>query len=85
MTQVVARVPEALAADVDRLVSDGVFESRSDAVREALAQLIDRHRRAEIGRRIVEGYLRMPQTDEEFEEMGVTDADTLAMIEEEPW
>ena len=85
MTQVIARVPDELVDEIDRLVSSGAFESRSDVVREALAQLVDRHRRAEIGRQIVEGYKRIPQTDEEMEELGISDASTIAMIEEEPW
>lgn len=84
MPQVIARVPAELVAAVDDLVADGVFGSRSDVVREALARLIDRHRRAEIGRQIVEGYLRMPQTEEEWEELGDRDED-IKMIEEEPW
>jgi Arc/MetJ-type ribon-helix-helix transcriptional regulator len=82
MTQVIARVPDDLAAALDRLVSSGAFASRSDAVREALVQLVDRHRRAEIGSEIVEGYRRMPQTDDE---VGWVDAIARAMIEEEPW
>ena len=85
MTQLIARVPEDLVDEVDKLVGSGAFESRSDVIREALAQLVDRHRRAEIGRQIVEGYKRMPQTEEEFRETGWSDDDTRAMIEEEPW
>ncbi len=82
MTQLVARIPDAVLGQLDRLVAEGVFETRSDAVREALVQLIDRHRRAEIGRQIVEGYLRVPQTEEEFE---WADAAGREMVEEEPW
>ena len=82
MTQVIARVPEELAAALDRLVESGAFGSRSDAVREALAQLVDRHRRADVGRRIVDGYRRLPQTDDE---LAWSDAATAAMIADEPW
>lgn len=82
MTQVIARVPTDLAAAVDALVESGAFASRSDVVREALAQLIDRHRRDEIGRQIVEGYRRIPQTDDDI---SISDRGTRAMIEEEPW
>jgi Arc/MetJ-type ribon-helix-helix transcriptional regulator len=82
MTQIVARIPEEVVQQLDELVSAGTFDSRSDAVREALVQLIDRLRREEIGRQIVEGYKRMPQTDDEFPE---TEALAREMIEEEPW
>lgn len=82
MTQLMARVPDALVEALDRLVADGVFETRSEAVRSALTLLVDRHRRGEIARRIVEGYRRLPQSDEE---VAWADASTVAMIGEEPW
>ena len=80
--QIVEAVQRPLAAEVDALVSAGVVESRSDAVRQALEDLVDRHRRREIGARIVDGYRRLPQTDVD---VGFTDEATLAMIVEEPW
>jgi len=82
MTQVVTRVPEDVLRELDKLVESGDFESRSDAVREALLQLIDKHRREQIGRQIVKGYKRIPQTDDE---VLWAEAATEAMIEEEPW
>ena len=82
MAQFVARLEDSLAERVDSLVAAGLLKSRSEAVRIGLEQLADRLERQEIGRRIVEGYRRMPQTDEEL-----AWADELArrMIEEEPW
>jgi hypothetical protein len=44
--------------------------------------LVDRHRRRQIGARIVEGYRRQPQTDEE---VAWADAAAVRMIAEEPW
>lgn len=82
MTQLVARVPDSVLTELDRLVAGGAFESRSDAVRAALEQLIDRHRRAEIGRQIVEGYLRIPETEEE---LAWAEASGREMVAEEPW
>jgi metal-responsive CopG/Arc/MetJ family transcriptional regulator len=82
VSQLVTRIDDDLARDLDSLVADGVVESRSEAVRQALRELIDRHRRRKIGEAIVEGYLRQPQTDEE---LGWTDAAAIRMIEEEPW
>lgn len=82
MSQLVTRIDDTLAADIDALVSEGVVESRSDAVRQALRALVDFHRRRRIGEAIVEGYLEQPQTDEEI---GWADEATVRMIADEPW
>ena len=82
MSQLVTRIDDDLARDIDVLVAEGVVASRSEAVRQALRELIDRHRRRKIGDAIVEGYLRQPQTDEE---LAWTDEAARRMIEEEPW
>ena len=66
MSQLVTRIDDDLAREVDALVSEGVVESRSDAVRQGLRELVDRHRRRRIGEAIVEGYRRQPQTEEEI-------------------
>ena len=49
MTQVVARLDDDLVAAVDELVSEGLFESRSDAIRRALEFVVDCQRRKRIG------------------------------------
>lgn len=56
--------------------------SRSTLIREALEQFLRDEIDSEVGRRIVEGYRRHPQTDEEgaWAEAGARDA-----IREEPW
>ncbi len=82
MAQLVTRVDDTLLAEVDRLVADGQVESRSDAVRVALRQMIERRRRQEVGRAIVDDYLRRPQSESE---VGWADAATVAMIADEPW
>ena len=82
MPQLVTRIPDALAEDLDRLVAEGVVASRSEAVRLGLERLVDHERRRRIGQAIVDGYTRMPQTDDE---LLWTDEDTQRMIEEEPW
>jgi len=82
VAQFVTRIDDALAREVDRLVEDGLVESRSAAVRAGLERLVDRERRAAIGRAIVEGYERQPQTEEELR---WADEATRQMIEEEPW
>jgi len=82
MPQLVTRLDDDLAAAVDQLVSDGVVANRSDAVRAGLVALVDRHRRDRIGAEIVEGYRRIPQTEDDG---AWADEATLRMIAEEPW
>jgi metal-responsive CopG/Arc/MetJ family transcriptional regulator len=82
MTQFVTRVDETLAREVDRLVAEGAVPSRSAAVRLALEELVENHRRRRTGCAIVEGYTRVPQTEAE---VGWADEATRRMISEEPW
>jgi Arc/MetJ-type ribon-helix-helix transcriptional regulator len=82
MAQFVTRVEDDLAREVDRLVTEGVVSSRSAAVRLGLEGLIERHRRDRIGRTIVDGYVRQPQTEAE---VGWADEATKRMIADEPW
>ncbi len=82
MVQLVTRVDDALVEALDELVASGSVASRSEAVRLGLEQLIDQHRRATIGEAIRDGYLRIPQTDDE---VAWSDAASIAMIAEEPW
>jgi metal-responsive CopG/Arc/MetJ family transcriptional regulator len=80
--QLVTRIDADLARDLDALVAEGVVRSRSEAVRTALRELIDRHRRRQRAEADIAAYTAMPQTDEE---LGWTDAAAIKMIEEEPW
>jgi len=82
MAQFVTRLDDGLAGAVDDLVSEGIVASRSEAVREALAEFVERRRRALVGRAIVDGYEREPQTDAELAGL---DDETRRMILEEPW
>ena len=82
MPQLVTRLDAELLEAVDRLVSDGVVANRSEAVRLGLEQLVDRARRSEIAASIIEGYRRVPQTDEELER---ADMGLRALVAEEPW
>jgi len=82
MAQLVTRIGEGLVSQVDDLVERGVVESRSDAVRQALEMLVDRHRRDRIAAAILRGYEAHPQTEEE---VAWADEATRRMIAEEPW
>lgn len=77
--QVAIRLPDALVQEVDRLVQDGTFESRSQAIRSGLEAIIAGRRRQELDRRYAEG---LPETDDELAE-----ATRLAIesIHDEPW
>ena len=80
--QIAIRIPEALASQLSDLVTTGRFETKADAVRTALEALIDTERRAEVGRRIVEGYKRVPQEDSD---VAAADRAATRSIDEEPW
>ena len=80
--QIAVRIPTALAERLDALVSAGAYETRADAVRAALEALLDAERRADVGRRIVDGYRRIPQDDAEV--AAAEDAASRS-IDEEPW
>jgi metal-responsive CopG/Arc/MetJ family transcriptional regulator len=82
MAQIVARIDDSLASRLDEYVASGQASSRSDAVRVAIVELIERHRREEIGRQIVAGYKAIPQTEEE---VGWSTGAASRMILEEPW
>ncbi len=82
MTTVAVRLSPEVVEALDRLVDDGRFATRTEAIRSALDTLLRAYREAEIDRAIVEGYRAMPQTDEE---VALATAATIALIEEEPW
>ncbi|MCY3952342.1 MAG: ribbon-helix-helix domain-containing protein [bacterium] len=82
MMQIAVRLDDELVAQIDQLVRSGVVASRSQAVRDGLRSLVDQRRRRAVGEAIVEGYRRLPQTDEEI---AWSDEATAAMIAEEPW
>lgn len=82
MAQLVTRISEELAAEVDALVAAGTVDSRSAAVRIGLERLVDEDRRRAVGEAIVDGYRRLPQS---VDDVGWTDDATAAMIAEEPW
>ncbi len=65
-TQLAIRLPDDLLRDLDWVVLRLNYDSRTEAMRDALVRLIDQERRREIGEQIAEGYRRMPQTEEEM-------------------
>ena len=83
MTQQLAiRIAEELAIGLDELVKRGRFATRTDAVRSAIGDLIDRERREAIGAAIALGYERHPESAEELQ---MADGNLRRLIAEEPW
>ncbi|MDP9119631.1 MAG: ribbon-helix-helix domain-containing protein [Actinomycetota bacterium] len=80
--QIAIRIPDALAEQLEELVASGRFDTKADAVRAALEALIDVERRADVGRRIVEGYRKVPQDDVDV--AAAAEAASRS-IDEEPW
>jgi Arc/MetJ-type ribon-helix-helix transcriptional regulator len=80
--QIAIRIPDTLADQLEELVASGRFDTKADAVRTALEALIDAERRAEVGRRIVEGYRKVPQEDAD---VAASAAAASHSIDEEPW
>ncbi|MGH8931528.1 MAG: ribbon-helix-helix domain-containing protein [Egibacteraceae bacterium] len=81
-SQLALRIPDELAQQLDGLVAEGRFATRTDAVREAIRELLDRERRRRIDEAIVAGYRRIPPTEEEERWAAAAGRD---MIAEEPW
>jgi metal-responsive CopG/Arc/MetJ family transcriptional regulator len=65
-TQLAIRLPDDLLRDLDWVILRLNYDSRAEAMRDALVKLIDQERRRQIGEQIVEAYTRMPQTEQEM-------------------
>ncbi len=80
--QIAVKLPDDLVAALDRLVAEGAFDSRSSAVRHGVTAVLAAHRRQAFDQAYVEGYDRVPDTEEEMDE-----ATRMAVgsINEEPW
>lgn len=81
-TPVPTRFSDEELAMIDRLVDDGVAESRSAVIRRGVHHLADAVRRAQVGASIAESYRALPQTDDDDE---LAMAHAIAMTEAEPW
>jgi Arc/MetJ-type ribon-helix-helix transcriptional regulator len=69
-------------AVLDKLVSEGVGDSRSAVIRRSVQHLADTVRRGGVGASIVASYRDKPQTAEDDE---IAMASAIAMTEAEPW
>lgn len=65
-TQLAIRLPDDLVRDLDWVVHRLNYDSRTEAMRDALVRLIDQEKRRKIDEDYVDAYTRMPQTEEEM-------------------
>lgn len=80
-TQTLVQLTDKLLRRLDeRAAREG--RSRSALIRDAIEAYLVDEERDEITRQIIEGYERMPETDEE---MAVAEAEAREAIREEPW
>jgi Arc/MetJ-type ribon-helix-helix transcriptional regulator len=80
--QLIARVDNDLLLGVDSLINLGVASNRSEVVRIALTELIERTHQAEVERRMIAAYRAQPQNEAEADR---AHAAALRMIAAEPW
>jgi Arc/MetJ-type ribon-helix-helix transcriptional regulator len=80
--QIEVRIPNALAKALDDLVSEGMFETKAQAIRAAHQTLVDQERRRRMGELIADGYWRIPQDEDEVEPARRA---AIRSIEQEPW
>ena len=79
--QLIARVDDELDG-VDALINLGVAGTRSEVVRIALTELIERTHQAEVDRRLVAAYVAHPQAEAEVARAQLA---AMRMITAEPW
>ena len=79
---VTLRLPEERVTRIDELVQAESYDSRASFIVEAINRLVDEIEEREIDRRIIQGYTRFPQTEEEQRWARLAALDS---IREEPW
>ena len=76
------RFNEAQIESIDRMVGQGVGETRSEVIRRAVERLDDAIRRSRVGEEIAESYRKQPQSSGED---AAAMAAAIALVEAEPW
>lgn len=82
MTQIAVKLPDRLVRELDELVAQGRFPSRSSAVRRGVELVVSGQRRDAIEEAYANGYRQVPESESELAE-----ANRLARraIDDEPW
>ena len=76
------RVPDDRVSAIDELVASGSHRSRAALILDAIDRLVADLEREQLDREIVEGYTRIPQTEEELERASAAGRRSIA---DEPW
>jgi len=82
MTQIAVKLPDGLVRELDELVAQGLFASRSSAVRRAVEMIVSGQHRAALEEVYANAYRRVPESESELAE--ARRLATLA-INDEPW
>ena len=83
MSQMITvRMSQDRVERVDALVASGAYRTRAEVVRAAVDDLLRLEEERAIDRAIVEGYTRMPQTEDE---LAWGEAAARRSIADEPW
>ncbi len=80
--QIAVRLPDSLVEDADQLIAQGVFQSRSELIRNGVEAVVRARRRQEIDLAYQFGYTRLPESASEMAESRALAKDA---IDEEPW
>ncbi|MCY3560880.1 MAG: ribbon-helix-helix domain-containing protein [bacterium] len=80
--QIAVRLPASLLADVDELVSSGVYASRAALARAGIENLAASERARLVDAAIAEGYRRFPSTGGEQKSAVASLRDAIL---DEPW
>lgn len=62
MTQIAVKLPDELVRELDELVAQGLFSSRSSAVRRAVELIVSRQRRDALNESYANGYRQIPES-----------------------
>ena len=82
MPTVAIRLPDEMIIEIDGLIEAGSFSTRTDVIKGALQRLLADLERERIDQAIIEGYRRIPETEEE---MAQAYQNAKEMVDEEPW
>lgn len=80
--QIAVRLSQELLAELDGLVSRGIYPTRAAAVRAGVEAIAETEHRRAIDRAIIDGYRRVPPDASEADGAVASLRDAIA---EEPW
>ena len=83
--QIAVKLPDQLVGELDRLVEQGAFDSRSQAVRTGLEVMVGSYRSQELVERYQDALARFPETDEEIAEATRLAIDAIRAEQWERW